>query len=69
MSTIDLNVKGMTCNHCKMAVEKAVKGLGGVQDAVVNLEQGTVKVSFDEGKVKIQAIESAITEEGYEVVK
>lgn len=30
-----LKVQGMSCNHCKMAVEKAVKNLPGVSAAEV----------------------------------
>ena len=67
MTTIDITVNGMTCNHCKMRVEKALKGLPGVRDAQVSLEKKLVKVNFDETLVKIDALQNAITGEGYEV--
>ena len=34
------------CNHCKMHVENALKGVDGVADAQVNLEQKTAEVTL-----------------------
>lgn len=31
MEQVVINVEGMTCMHCKMAVEKALKGVPAVQ--------------------------------------
>ena len=68
MSNIELIVKGMTCNHCKMAVEKALNSLDGVDSAEVNLEAGKVSITYDDSKIKTDAINEAIKEEGYEIV-
>ena len=68
MSNIELNVKGMTCNHCKMAVEKSLNSLDGVDSAEVNLDAGKVSVTYDDSKIKLDAMNEAIKEEGYEVV-
>jgi copper chaperone len=38
--TIVINVKGMSCNHCKISVETALKKLNGVSKAVVDLDKG-----------------------------
>ncbi|SES02879.1 copper chaperone [Gracilibacillus ureilyticus] len=62
-----LNVQGMTCGHCKMSVEGALKELDGVSAAEVNLEVGSVDVTFDESKVTVAAMKEAIEEQGYEV--
>jgi copper chaperone len=64
---IVLNVSGMTCNHCKMKVEKALKTLDGVEDVQINLEDGTADVSFDSGKVSADDLKAAIGDAGYEV--
>lgn len=64
-----LKVKGMSCGHCKMAVEKSLKGLAGVETATVDLAAGTVKVVFEPGKVGTGEFEKAIDDAGYEVVK
>lgn len=69
MEQVVLKVEGMSCGHCKMAVEKSLKNISGVQDAVVDLEAKTVKVSYDAGKATRNDLEKAITDAGYEVVK
>lgn len=63
-----LTVEGMSCNHCKNAVEKAVLGLPGVLAANVDLGAKTLTVEFDTGKSKLEDIKAAIDEAGYEVV-
>jgi len=40
---ITLNVEGMTCGHCKMAVTNALKELEGVKNVDVHLKEGTVE--------------------------
>ena len=62
------NVEGMSCNHCKNAVEKAVGGLPGVKTAEVNLAAKTLKVDFDEAKASAEAIKKAVDDAGYTVV-
>lgn len=62
-----LKVQGMTCGHCKMSVEGALKKLDGVSAAEVDLEAGTVDVTFDEAKVTVDAMKEAIEEQGYDV--
>lgn len=67
MDTTVINVDGMTCNHCKMSVEKALTNLAGVTKAEVNLAAKNVTVTFEPGKVDITAMKNAITRAGYEV--
>ncbi|WP_110943266.1 copper chaperone CopZ [Virgibacillus senegalensis] len=62
-----LNVQGMSCGHCKMSVEGALKNLDGVSSAEVNLESGNVNVAYDESKVTLDAMKDAIEEQGYDV--
>lgn len=40
-----LKVSGMTCGHCKASVEGTVKGIQGVETAVVDLDNKEVKIS------------------------
>ncbi|PHA02273.1 copper-binding protein [Bacillus pseudomycoides] len=65
--TITLNVQGMTCNHCKMAVTNALTELAGVQHVEVNLQEGTVNVDYDEAKVDVEKMKEAIEDQGYDV--
>lgn len=62
-----LNVQGMTCNHCKQAVEGAVSELTGVNSAVVDLEANNVTVSHNED-VTINQMKEAIEDQGYDVI-
>jgi copper chaperone len=62
-----LNVPSVSCNHCKMAIEKAVSALGGVGKVDVDVAEKTVTVDFDDATVALESIEEACAEEGYEV--
>lgn len=66
---ITLKVAGMSCGHCKAAVEKAVKALPGVQQAEVELAAGTTRVVFDPGITTPEAIIQAIADADYSVVE
>lgn len=66
MSETTLSVEGMTCGHCKMRVEKAIKGIAGVTDAQADLVRKQVIVS---GSADVAAIAQAVHDAGYSVVK
>ena len=61
-----IHVEGMMCKHCKARVESVCKGVGGVTDAVVDLEAKTVTVS---GTADVQAVKKAIADADYQVVE
>ncbi|WP_163539585.1 copper chaperone CopZ [Gracilibacillus sp. YIM 98692] len=62
-----ISVQGMSCGHCKMSVEGALKDLDGVTAAEVNLDAGSVDVTYDDSKVTFDALKEAIEEQGYDV--
>lgn len=64
---ITLNISGMSCNHCKMKVEKALKTLDGVEDVTVNLEAGQAVVGFDGSKISESDLKAVIGDAGYDV--
>lgn len=68
MEKVTLKVEGMSCSHCKAAVEKALKGTAGVQDAEVDLASKTVSVTYDTGKVGRDGLMKAVSDAGYDVV-
>lgn len=68
MSTITLDVKGMSCNHCVNSVEGALGKLAGVSSAKVDLAANQVTVSYDEGTVSVDQLKEAIEDQGYDVV-
>lgn len=43
-----IKVEGMTCNHCKMSVEKAALDLDFVKKAAVNLKKGELSLVLNE---------------------
>ena len=60
-----LSVKGMMCQHCVAHVKKALEGVEGVEEAVVDLDSNsaTAKLSAD---VADQVLVDAIVDAGYE---
>ncbi|MFD2330121.1 copper ion binding protein [Cohnella sp. GCM10020058] len=65
MKNITLQVSGMSCQHCVNSIEGALKEIGVA--GKVDLQNGSVAVSFDENKISIEPIKKAIEEQGYEV--
>ena len=68
MKELVIGVEGMSCNHCKMAVEGEIKELDGVDNAEVSLENKSVKVSLS-STVSIEKLYEAIEEAGFEAIK
>lgn len=66
MKQVTLRVEGMSCGHCVNAIESALKDLGA--SGKVDLAGKTVEVTFDEGKLQLDAIKAAIEDQGYDVV-
>ena len=61
-----LTVEGMMCQHCVAHVKKALEGIDGVEEAVVDLDAGTAvaKLSAD---VADDVLTAAVVDAGYEV--
>lgn len=60
-----LRIEGMTCMHCKMSVEKALKSVQGVVSASVDLAQKEAVVS---GSAVRDELVKAVEDAGYAVV-
>lgn len=58
------SVTGMTCAACSAHVEKAVKGLDGVQEVQVNLLGNSMSVTYNEPLTSLQICE-AVAKAGY----
>ena len=67
MTETRFEVTGMSCGHCKAAVEGELNRLSGVKMANADIERGTVEVSYDEGTVTTEDLKGAIEEAGYTV--
>ena len=59
------DVIGMTCSACSAHVDKAVRGLDGVDDVNVNLLQNSMTVEFNENKINENQIFEAVDKAGY----
>jgi len=68
LSRLELKVEGMSCDHCRMAVEKALKTIDGVTGVKVDLDTGKVSVEYESGSVNEGVLKEAVRQAGYEVV-
>lgn len=61
-----IKIKGMSCNHCVMAVTKALSEIEGISNVKVDLKNN--EAMFDEEKpVDMALIRERIEKAGYEV--
>jgi copper chaperone len=61
------NVPDVSCEHCKSAIEGALRPLDGVRSAQVNVDGKTTTVDYDENVIDRSAIAAVIEKEGYPV--
>jgi len=64
MATRTYSVPGISCGHCKSAIEGELAPLEGVESAVVDIETKTVTVV---GEITEADVRVAVDEAGYEV--
>lgn len=60
-----LKIEGMTCNHCVMNVEKAIKSVNGVEKVEISLNEKIAKIN---GDFDIEEVKKNIESVGYRVV-
>ena len=61
-----IEIRGMSCSHCVMAVRKELERISGL--TVRDVRIGTALVSFDPAAIPLARIEAAITGAGFTVV-
>lgn len=64
MTTRTYDVPGISCGHCKAAIESEVGAVAEVTSVVVDVDARTVTV---DGEVDVEVVRAAIDEAGYEV--
>ena len=67
MAETKVTIQGMSCQHCVMAVKKALGGVPAVIESDVQI--GSAFVKYDESKAKEADIKAAIEKSGYKVVE
>ncbi len=65
MAEAKLEIDGMSCQHCVMAVKKALGGVAGVDSS--DVEIGSAVVRYDDGKASRKDLEAAIEKAGFSV--
>jgi copper chaperone len=63
---MELEIEGMTCDHCVRAVTEALRLVPGVTQVAVTLNPGKARI---EGQPEAEALKSAVWEEGYRVTR
>jgi copper chaperone len=64
MDTRTYSVPGISCDHCKAAIEGEVGKVAGVAQVVVDVPGRSVEVT---GTASEEAIRAAVDEAGYEI--
>jgi copper chaperone len=68
MSELHVQVGGMTCGHCDIAIERAIAAITGVEAVHADHVSGRVDVTFSSAEPDEPSVREAIEEEGYDVV-
>lgn len=66
MTTVTLNIQGMTCGGCAANVERTLKALAGVQQAKVDLAAARATVDYDAAQATPAAMVSAVEDAGFD---
>ncbi len=69
MKKIELKIEGMHCEGCSKRLTKVLNNVEGVNFAEVSLENKLAKIEYDENIAKLEDLEEAITDAGFEVAK
>lgn len=57
----------MSCGHCEIAVQDAVRRLPGIKKVKANKRKKEASVEYDTSAVTIEQIKKAINDTGYHV--
>jgi len=67
MAETNIAIEGMSCQHCVLAVKKALGGVPGILES--NVQIGSASITYDSSKIKKEDIEASIEKAGYRVKK
>ena len=63
--THTFGIDGMTCDNCVRTVERALRGVRGVQEVRVEREAARATVTFDRRETDVPALHDALLKAGY----
>ncbi len=64
---VALEMDGMSCNHCKMAVDQALEQVSGIESREVAI--GTAVITTPDWEAIRAKVEDVLAEEGYPLRK
>jgi copper chaperone CopZ len=67
MEQLELHVTGMSCGACEQRIQRALAQVDGVVRSAADHRAARVRVVFDPARTSAEAVQSRITEAGYEV--
>lgn len=67
MTTTELNVPEISCDHCARAITQALTPQPGITAVQVDVAGRRVTVEYDERQLALTRIEALLDEEGYPV--
>ena len=62
---LEIDVKGMTCEHCAESLSKAIKKIDGILKLDINVDSGIIKINAETPVLLYPLIEKAITDAGF----
>ncbi|HLR10570.1 MAG TPA: heavy-metal-associated domain-containing protein [Sporosarcina sp.] len=62
-------VEGMTCNGCANKIKQHVECIESANVVNVNIEAGSIEVTFDEARTTSEEVKMAIHHAGYPVIE
>jgi len=69
VQNITLSVPDVSCEHCVMTVNGALRQQPSVKDIKVDLDSKTVSFQYDPNQVSLDTIEEILDDAGYTVAK
>ncbi len=64
-SDLEIEVKGMTCEHCAATLDKAIRKIDGILSLDINVEAGLIKIDAETPHLLYPLIEKAISDAGF----
>ena len=67
MSSITLNVDGMSCGGCEKSITEKLMSLNGVTRVNASHANNTIAIDYDETQVATDALSETIEDAGFDV--
>jgi Cu+-exporting ATPase len=66
LESLNISVRGMTCQNCRRSVERKLSSTPGVTKATVDLDGARAEVEYDSDLVRPEVLKDAVRQLGYE---